>query len=167
MCSSDLLLGILPVVLIAERGFYAIYLTLPGWYLLAAQSLTTARQRLLPRAGPSAPAVLFLLVAACLVPLHWRQKPRGNWWVAEAHQSVRSTLLPLAHFSVPRGGKVLILNDPYPPGDSILLFMFRLTFRDDDILVRHPKSPAVPPPGEVYDRVFTYTNQQITLAPSN
>src|ERR1022692_2949550 len=64
-----ILLGILPVVLIAERGFYAIYLTLPGWYLLAAQSLTTARQRLLPRAGAAAPALLFLLVAACLVVL--------------------------------------------------------------------------------------------------
>ena len=158
-----ILLGILPVVLIAERGFYAIYLTLPGWYLLAAQSLTTARQRLLPRAGAAAPAVLFLLVAACLVPLHWRQKPRGNWWVAEAHESVRCTLQPLAHFSVPRGGKVLVLNDPYPAGDNILLAMFRITFRDESIQVRHPKTASAAPPGEVYDRVFTYTNRQLTL----
>ena len=30
-----ILIGILPVALIAERGFYAIYLVLPGWYLFA------------------------------------------------------------------------------------------------------------------------------------
>ena len=141
-----ILLGILPVVLIAERGFYAIYLTLPGWYLLAAQSLTTARQRLLPRAGAAAPALLFLLVAACLVPLHWRQKPRGNSWVAEAYESVRCTLQPLAHYAVPRGGKVLVLNDPYPADDNILLAMFRITFRDESIQVRHPKIASAAPP---------------------
>jgi hypothetical protein len=161
-----ILLGILPVVLIAERGLYAIYLTLPGWYLLVAQSLTAARRRLLPRAGAAAPAILFLLVAACLVPLHWRQKARGNWWVAEAHESVRRTLQPLRHYDVPRAAKVLVLNDPYPDGDNILLSMFRLTFRDEDIQVRHIKSPSAPPTGDVYDRVFTYANQQLTLVTS-
>lgn len=161
-----ILIGILPVVLIAERGFYAIYLTLPGWYLLTAQSLTTARQRLLPRAGAAGPAILFLLVAACLVPLHWRQKPLGNGWVAESHESVRGTLQPLSRYRVPRAAKILVLNDPYPAGDNILLSMFRLTFRDEDIQVRHLKSPSAPLPGEVYDRVFTYANQQLTLLKS-
>ena len=161
-----ILLGILPVILIAERGFYAVYLTLPGWYLLVARSLTAARQRLLPRAGAAAPAVLFLLVAACLVPLHWRQKPRGNAWVAEAHESVRCTLQPLRRYAVPRGARILVLNDPYPADDNILLAMFRITFRDEDIRVRRPKSPSAPPPGEVYDRVFTYVNQRLTPLPS-
>jgi hypothetical protein len=161
-----ILLGILPVVLIAERGFYAIYLTLPGWYLLAAQSLVTARQRLLPRAGAATPAILFLLVAACLLPLHLRQKPRGNGWVAEAHESVRCTLEPLRRYQVPHAAKVLVLNDPYPADDNILLAMFRIAFRDEEIHVRRPKSISTPPPGEVYDRVFTYTNQQLTLLES-
>jgi hypothetical protein len=157
-----ILLGILPVVLIAERGFYAVYLTLPGWYLLIAQSLVSARERLLPRPGAAAPAILFLLVAACLVPLHWREKPRGKAWVAEAHQSVRSVLEPLRGYTVPRGGKVLILDDPFPKDDFILTFMFRLAFRDDGIQVRRANAPFVPPPGEVYDRVFNFQNQQLT-----
>ena len=157
-----ILLGILPVVLIAERGFYAVYLTLPGWYLLIAQLLVTARQRLLPRPGAASPAILFLLVAACLVPLHWRQKPRGKAWVAEAHQSVRCVLEPLRGYAIPRGAKVLILDDPFPKEDFILTFMFRLAFRDDEIQVRRAKAPYVPPPGEVYDRVFNFQNQQLT-----
>jgi hypothetical protein len=161
-----ILVGVLPVVLIAERGFYAIYLTLPGWYLLVARSLATARRRWLPRAGAAGPAILFLLVAACLVPLHWRQKPRGRLWVAEAHESVRGTLQPLSHYAVPRAAKVLVLNDPYPEGDNILLAMFRLTFRDEDIQVRHLKSPSTPPHGEVYDRVFTFAGHILTPLPS-
>ena len=40
-----ILIGILPVVLIPERGFYAIYLTLPGWYLFGAQTLAAGRER--------------------------------------------------------------------------------------------------------------------------
>ena len=162
-----ILIGILPVVLIPERGFYAVYLTLPGWYLFAAQTLVSARERLLP-AGPAArPAVLFLLVAACLVPLHWRQKPRGKAWVAEAHQSVRNVVEPLRQYTVPRAGKVLILDDPFPKEDFILTFMFRLAFRDEEIQVRRAKAPFAPPPGEVYDRVFTFANQQLTLLKSN
>src|ERR1035437_6379801 len=151
-----ILIGILPVVLIPERGFYAVYLTLPGWYLFAAQTLTSTRDRLLPAGTAARPAILFLLVAACLVPLHWRQKPRGKAWVAEAHQSVRGVLEPLRQFTVPRGAKVLVLDDPFPKEDFILTFMFRLTFRDDEIQVRRGKAPFTPPPGEVYDWVFTY-----------
>jgi hypothetical protein len=156
-----ILVGILPVVLIPERGFYAIYLTLPGWYLFAAQTLTATRDRLVPAGHASRPVVLFLVVATCLVPLHWRQKPRGMAWVAEAHQSVRSVLEPLGQYTVPRAGKVLILDDPFPKEDFILTFMFRLAFRDEDILVRRTRLP-----GEVYDRIFTFQNQRLTLVRS-
>ena len=153
-------IGILPVALIPERGFYAIYLTLPGWYLFAAQTVASGRERLAPAVRPS---VLFLLVAACLVPLHGRQKPRGKAWVAEAHQSVRSVLEPLRGYTVPRGGKVLILDDPFPKEDFIMTFMFRLAFRDEEIQVRRVKASLALPPGEVYDRVFTFENQRLTL----
>jgi hypothetical protein len=155
-----ILIGILPVALIPERGFYAIYLTLPGWYLFAAQALASTRERLVPAARP---AVLFLLVAACIVPLHWRQKSRGMAWVAEAHQSVRSVLEPLREYSVPRGGKVLILDDPFPKEDYILTFMFRLAFRDEEIQVRRVQASLLLPPGEVYDRTFTFEKQRLTL----
>ena len=158
-----ILIGILPVALIAERGFYAIYLTLPGWYLFAAESLLSARDRLLPAEFPGRPAVVFVLVAACLIPLHRRQKPKGKTWVAEAHESVRGTLEPLRQFSLPRGGRVLILNDPFPTDDHIVTFMFRLTFRDEEIHVKRAKTPFTPLPGETpYDCVFTYNNWLLT-----
>ncbi len=157
-----ILIGILPVALIAERGFYAIYLVLPGWYLFAAETLVATRDRLLPAGIAARPAVLFVVVALCLVPLHWREKPRGKTWVAEAHESVRGTLEPLRSEAVPHGGKVLVLNDHFPKDDHILTFMFRLTFRDEDIQVKRAQTPFVPPPGEAYDRVFTYTNWLLT-----
>ena len=157
-----ILIGILPVALIAERGFYAIYLILPGWYLFAAETLIATRDRLLPAGIATRPAVLFVLVALWLIPVHWREKPKGKTWVAEAHESVRGTLEPLRRFSFPRGGKALILNDPFPKDDHILTFMFRLTFRDEDIQVKRARAPFAAPPGEIYDRVFTYTNWLLT-----
>lgn len=156
-----ILLGILPVVLIPERGFYAVYLTLPGWYLFVAQTLVSVRDGLVPPGFATRPAVLFLLVAVILVPLHRREKPRGKAWVTEAHESVRGTLEPLALYSLPRHASVLVLDDPFSKEDFILTFMFRLAFRDEEIQVRRAKAPFTPPAGETYDRVFTYVGQRM------
>ena len=156
-----ILIGILPVALIPERGFYAVYLILPGWYLFGAEILVTARDRLLAERFATRPALLFALVAVCLIPLHLREKPKGMTWVAEAHESVRGTLQPLRAETVPKSGKVLILDDPFPKEDYILTFMFRLTFRDEDIQVRRAKSPFLPADGEFYDRVFTYSGWRL------
>jgi len=142
-----------------------VYLTLPGWYLFAAQALVSARDRLLPEGLARRPALLFLLVAACLIPLHRREKPRGMACVAEAHQSVRSTLEPLLQYSVPRHARVLVLDDPFPKEDYILTFMFRLAFRDDEIQVKRARTPFTPPDGDVYDRTFTYANGKLTPLP--
>jgi hypothetical protein len=45
--------GLLPVAFIAQRGFYVVYLTLPGWYLLAARIIERATRRATPcRSSP-------------------------------------------------------------------------------------------------------------------
>src|SRR5258706_8300796 len=88
-----LFLGILPVAFIPPRGFFAIYLTLPGWYLFAATALAASRDGITRgfqslrrgQAKTLTQAVLFLMVALALLPLHRREKPLGNRWVAPAH----------------------------------------------------------------------------------
>jgi len=148
------LIGILPVAFIPERGFYAVYVTLPGWYLLAARTLTTGRERLLPRAGAWDAVGLLVVLALGLAAVHARQKPRGMAWVAAEHDSVRRTLEPLRRYVLPPKAEVLVTADPYDPNDSILLGIFRLRFRDPDITVRRVAAR----PGEHYDAVFTYAS---------
>jgi len=139
-------IGLLPVAFIAPRGFYVIYLTLPGWYILAARLIERATRRVHP-------AVVFAVIAVLLVPLHAARKEKGRWWVADAHASVRAVLEPLRRETLPRGARVLIADDPYDRDDFILTFMFRLSFRDPDLRVDRGK---VKPPAtdQPYDRVY-------------
>ena len=137
--------GLLPVVFIAPRGFYVMYLTLPGWYVLAARVLERATRRVHPVA-------VFALLAVMLVPLHAARREKGRWWVREAQASVRAVLEPLRRESLRKGARVLFVADPYPENDFLLTFIFRMRFRDDGILVERARTR--PPDAWAYDRIY-------------
>jgi hypothetical protein len=157
--------GALPVIFINPRGLFVLYLTLPGWYLYTASALVLGRDallRLLPRwsaaldVRPEQLGLLALLLLF-LVPLHRREKPLGNSWVAASHQVVRSVLEPLASKvgPLPPGARILFLDDPFDPGDWILSSMFRLHYRDQNIQVDRVKDrPALAAESAGYDHVF-------------
>lgn len=167
--------GALPVIFVPPRGFFAIYLTLPGWYLYAAGALVWARDgvsRRLPQWAAAFGArpeqiVLFAVLVAILVPLHWRQKPLGNYWVAGNYEEVRSVLDPLDRAGPLRAGaRVLFLADPFDPGDWILSNMFRLHYRDRTLQVDrvkdHPELAADP---AQYDRVYVLDGRGLRQVP--
>ena len=120
--------GLLPVAFIAQRGFYVVYLTLPGWYLLAARIIERATRR-------ANPVLVFAAVALVLIPLHAVRKEKGRTWVAESHASVSRILEPLRREGLAPGARILFLADSYPKDDYLLTFIFRLRFRDNGILV--------------------------------
>jgi hypothetical protein len=159
--------AMLPVVFIAPRGLFAVYMTLPGWYLFASGALTLGRDGLMrwfPRFAAAfrvrpEQAALFLLVAAFLIPAHLRERPVGKVWVPETYAAVRNVIAPLMarYPTMPRGAKVLFLEDPYPKEEWMLTFIFRLVYRDDQIRVDRAKvSPelAQEPNRSQYQRVF-------------
>jgi hypothetical protein len=158
---------ILPIVFIAPRSFFAMYMTLPGWYLFAAGSLVMLRDVLLRLGGGLTAALgvsprqvaLFAVVAVLLVPLHWRRRPLAMWWVAGAHGAVRSVneQLSARYPALPHGARLLFLSDPYPANDYFLYFVFALHYRDKDIRVDRVKvNPALAeaPARAQYDHVF-------------
>jgi hypothetical protein len=134
--------GLLPVAFIAERGFYVVYLTLPGWYLLAARLIERATRRLNP-------ALVFAVIALALIPLHAARKEQGRAWVAEAHATVSRVLEPLRREVAPRGARILFLADSYPKDDYLPTFIFRLRFRDNGIRVDRERTADAS-----YDRVY-------------
>jgi hypothetical protein len=157
--------GVLPFIFIAPRGFFVMYLTLPGWYLYAAVALMSARDfvmRQVPRWSEALAVrpeqlALFTIVALLLIPLHRREKPLGDSWVAGSHQQVRAVLGKLAadYPSMPRGGKVLFLKDPYDADDWILRSMLRLEYRDKELRVdRVKEDPALAGHESEYAHVF-------------
>lgn len=159
--------AMLPVAFIAERGLFAAYCALPGFYLSLAGTLCVARDwslRAFPRAAAwfgvrPAQAALFLLVMVALIPLHQGRKWLASAWAAEAHAMVRAPLAQLARTRPPlsRGAKVLILSDPYPKDEWMLTFMFRLLYRDDSLRVDRAKvwpQLALEPERSAYQRLF-------------
>ena len=142
--------GALPFVFIAPRGFFAMYMTLPGWYLYAAVLLLLLRQQAM-RGLPQIAAffgvrpeqlALLAAVVAVAIPLHLREKPLGNAWVPGAFAETRPVLEQLAsrYPKMPPRAKVLFLSDPCPPNDYILYFMLALQYRDREIRVDRAKS---------------------------
>jgi hypothetical protein len=150
--------GLLPVIFIEQRGFYVVYLTLPGWYLLIARLVSDGAGRL---RIPARAVVVFTAVAVALVPLHALRKEKGRWWVAEAHQSVRSVLEPLRRDPLPHAAKVLFLADPFPKDDYILTFIFRLRYLDDECRIDRAKVRA-PDYARPYDRVYSLDQGRLT-----
>jgi hypothetical protein len=141
-----LMLGVLPFVFIPPRGFFVMYLVLPGWYLFVAAALVAVREAL-PACAESLAVrpealALFVAVALLLLPLHHAEKPGGMAWVAGAHQQIRAVLGVVAERfpSMPHGTKVLFLSDPYDADDWILTSMFRLQYRDRDLRVDRVKA---------------------------
>ncbi len=157
------MLGVLPFIFINPRGFFVMYLVLPGWYLLAAWALVrlagmgVARFRKRWRSQPGQLA-LFAVVALLLIPLHRGEKPVSQAWVAGIHQQVRGVLGVLeARFpTMPPGAKVLFLNDPYDADDWILTSMFRLQYHDQTLRVDRVKAdPGLAQKAGDYAHVFT------------
>lgn len=156
------MLGVLPFIFIAPRGFFVMYLVLPGWYLLAASALVDLREWLSRMAGTLAvqpgQLALFVVVALLLIPLHRSEKPLGKAWVAGVHWQIRGVLGVLeAKFpTMPRGGKVLFLSDPYDADDWILTSMFRLQYHDQTLHVDRVKAdPGLAAKANEYAHVFT------------
>jgi hypothetical protein len=162
-----LFIAMLPVAFIPPRGFFAIYLALPGWYLFFAAALVFARDAIVaPRL--SLQAATFAAVALLLIPLHIRQKPVGQQWVGEAHQTVRAVAAHLAEVAgpLPRAAKVLFVSDPYPKDEWMLTFIFRLYYRDPDLRVDRLRAMRTPPDAEAvaqYDRFFSTDGRTLTV----
>jgi hypothetical protein len=173
-------IAMLPVAFIPPRGLFAVYVTLPGWYLYASGALALGRDRLVcwfPRFAAAfqvrpEQAALFLLVAALLIPAHLRERPGGKAWVGEAHATVRNVIGPLTarYPSMPRGARILFLDDPYPKDEWMLTFIFRLFYRDNQIRVDRAKvwpDLAKEPARSTYQRLFVLDDHGLRDAASN
>jgi hypothetical protein len=155
-----------PILFIPPRALYAAYLTLPAWYLYGATVLMLCRDsivRQFPRVANSLgvrpeQAALFLVVALLLIPLHRNEKPLGNGWVPWAHGTVRTLVSGLSRYpDMPRGARVLFLDDPFPKNEFMLTFVFRLFYKDDQMRIDRAKvwpRQAEEPARSEYQRFF-------------
>lgn len=140
----------LPLAFIPARGGYAFYLPAVFWAIWLAGVTVELRQRAASWAGawtPHAVVVSQILLttaaAAWLLPLHARiiRYPLAAIQTEQAkNHRYHDQLLELVP-SIPKGARVLVLNDPYPAGSFDASFLIRLTYQDMTIAVDRVRFP--------------------------
>jgi hypothetical protein len=171
-----LLLSVLPVAFIAHYSAFFEYLPAVGWALYAATLLVLIRRILmgfLSRALPSGPkparvsqAVLFLGIAVFLAPLHARETRKTLPRFLAFQPPSRELTEDLARLRpvLPRGARILFVDDPFPKDSFFLLFTTQLFYRDLTIsLERAGIRPVAPTEYSRYDAVFGYQGGGLML----
>ncbi len=150
-----MLVGILPIAFIRQRDLSAAYLPSLGLAICLAVLLTAGARRLQVR-----PAALFAGLLMVLAGTHARYG-RIDFTAAGADARYIRSIYEQLRLGppVPRNGRVLILNDPFPNSEWSFLFLLYLHTRDAgltvhrrDLLVRDvPASHALG-----FDAAFSY-----------
>jgi hypothetical protein len=168
-----LLLSMLPVAFIAHYSAFFLYIPAAGWALYGADTLVWARKVLVGRiAGSDAPglvlvsqAILFLGIAAILVPLHKRESPAVMRLFLSQEPPVDELSSGLLRIQphLKRGAQVLFVDDPFPKDQYLLVFITRLVYGDMTIRIDRT---AVQPRSEAeyknYDAVFRFRDGHLT-----
>jgi hypothetical protein len=175
-CAWWCLLMPLPIIFIPYRGFFVMYTPYVGWAIYLALALILLRNRLMRIMKPGwqmptgawEPERIFLF---CLVAWLVAQGGHAKGVTLTGHdplirpvQQQRDDVLRLQE-PLPRGARVLLLHDRFPPGESWWpLFTIRVLYRDPDLWVdrltmlkKQPDEAAL----AGYDRVLDFDGQKL------
>lgn len=126
-----------PLMLIAPRSLYVLYIAYSGWCMLWATALSRI---------PLPPAVTLASVAMVFGTMNLRAWPHTVSW-APAEQAKVQCALEAARPLVPHlthDSRILVTDDPFPSDDSMLTFAFRLQSGHKELAVwrlrAHPQA---------------------------
>jgi len=156
-----LMISPLPIAFILPRGAAQYYLPWFGWTLFMAALIAEIGSRIAPGFRYRG-AVVFAAVLLILYPYNKRQEWQKVAYAATeegAGYHVIVDQLHALHPSLPPRSRLYFVNDPIAPDIFDLLFLVRLSYHDDKIVVdraRQMKQPPSPQQIAAYDHVFDY-----------
>lgn len=153
-----LLVTPLPVNFIAPRGFFVMYLPLFGWALCIAVLLGV----LVCRLRASARVLAILMIAAFMALVQSRDRPTRfeEGPLAKSIRKLHGDVLR-AHPSMPRGSKLLFLDDEFTNDNWTPVFVLRLAYRDPGLQVDRVKMTGRPRNAASYRHVFSYSGGRL------
>jgi hypothetical protein len=151
----------LPIVFVALRGAYVMYIPMFGLALYLAVAILKLRDALV---GPRFQFATFALCAATVIAFH-ASRP----WQPYVNPFIRSTVRQLGEIQprVQDGSKILFVDDPFDKDDPwVLLFICRLYYGSPQLQVSRAKLMATKPDQNAYDLIFQYRDSRwIRLKP--
>jgi hypothetical protein len=147
------LFSVLPFIFVPHYSGFFLYLPMVGWWLFAATGLVMLRRKF-ARAIP--PAVLFLVLALALFPLHSRESRKSMRVFTSADLPTTEMIAELRRVqpTLRPGGHLYFQSDPFPSQSFSLVFLVRLFYADLTVEVGRAKDGdtfASP-----YDAVFQW-----------
>lgn len=148
-----------PLLVIDPRSYYAMYLAHSGLAMAAGIAIHHLSKGLRPDLAVPLISAALLLV---LVPHHLRLRPHADVWMQGSAGLVATTVsqfqkqLP----ALPKGAKVLFLDDPLPADDHFLTFTLRLLYRDKDLQVDRAQRGPVE---GAHDATVRYAGWRLTV----
>jgi len=143
---SFLVVSFLPIAFVPTRDAYVLYIPLVGWSLYIAVLLVSLRSAILPSrkpiwAGKTLQVALFLLALVLLLRAYRVQRLRMYGELTLGQPVIRSVLAELdrRHTNLPRGARILVINDPLPHPYELPLLL-RLYLRDGTLEIDHGSS---------------------------
>jgi hypothetical protein len=154
----------LPIVFVALRGAYVMYIPMFGIALYLAVAIVKLRDALV---GARLQFATFALCAAAVIAFH-----AARPWQPYVNPFIHSTVSQLSEIQprVPNGSKILFVNDPFDKDDPwVLLFICRLFYGLPELQVDREKLMAAQPDQAAlnsYDLIFAYRDSRwIRLKP--
>jgi len=141
----------LPIVFVALRGAYVMYIPMFGMALYLAVAIVKLRDALV---GPRLQFASFAVCAAVVIAFH-----AARPWQPYANPFIHSTVSQLSEIQprVPNGSKVLFVDDPFDKDDPwVLMFICRLHYGLPELQVDRAKLMAAKPDRNSYDLIFQY-----------
>ncbi len=159
-CALSIVVTQLPVSFIAPRGGFAIYIS---WAFCGIYAAAVVERLTRLFDSPRHAFDLWVLAAAALVVVHVSMKPRFDpiYTVQAAAYDAFSKNLDAWHVRVPKRGRVLLVNDPFPAFWNAWDAMFLINLRDhttEAVVNRLKLTTYLPPDHEMatYDYVIDY-----------
>ena len=148
----------LPIVFVALRGAYVMYIPMFGIALYLAVAIVKLRDALV---GSRLQFATFALCAAAVIAFH-----DARPWQPYVNPFIHSTVSQLSEIQprVPNGSKILFVDDPFDKDDPwVLLFICRLYYGLPQLQVDRAKLMATKPDQAAlnsYDLIFTYRDSR-------
>jgi len=154
--------GILPVAFITHRGAFVLYMPMVGWAMYGATILVGARDAVLPSKPFVSQVVLFLAV---MLLLGWIQRSRHDpKWLASSKDKIEliAESMRRVNPTLPKGAKVLFLNDPFEIDESWQMKgLLQLVYNDHDLDVQTLKRLNPHPDPAIFGYIFDNTSAGI------
>lgn len=148
------LFSVLPFIFVPHYSGFFLYLPMVGWALYAGTGLAMLRRKLAPKLPG---AVLFLLIAFALAPVHARESHKSMRVFSSADLPTTEMIAGLHSVlpSVRPGASLYFASDPFPVHTFDLVFLVRLFYDDLTISVARAKD-GDPVGSQAYDAVFRW-----------